>query len=123
MTSISLRLNDEILESIDEEAKEKRVSRSEYIRDTLEARHESDVLRADLDELQTEYETLKTKYDELQRQLAAVNSRQDDVTELVEFVEEQRDLTRYQERRQRQLDKANILTRWKWKVTGVPVED
>ena len=123
MTSISLRLNDEILKSIDNEAKEKGVSRSEYIRDTLEARHESDVLRSDLNELQTEYENLEAKYDELQRQLAAVNSRQADVTELVEYVEQQRDLDQYRARRERMVDQAGMLTRWKWKLTGVPVED
>ena len=161
MTSISIRINDDLLESLNEEAEEQGVSRSEYIRATLEARHEADVLRSKLDELQAEYEelearhedlqqllgaanerletyselqeehsalqedyeALESRYEDLQRQLAAVNARQEDVTELVEFVEEQRELTRYQERRQRLLDDANILRRWKWKLTGVPVDD
>jgi chromosome segregation ATPase len=160
MTSISLRLDDDLLESLDEEAEEIGVSRSEYIRDTLESRNEADVLQSELNELQAEYKELEAHYDDLkrqldtakgrleeyselqeeyaelkdeyealearhadlQRQLSAVNTRQEDVGELVEYVEEQRELTRYQERRQRLFDNATILRRWKWMLTGVPVD-
>ena len=74
-------------------------------------------------ELKEEYDALEARRDELQRQLAAVNSRQEDVTELVEYVEQQRDLERYRARREQMIDQAGILTRWKWKLTGVPVNE
>lgn len=80
-------------------------------------------LQEEHSELQDEYEALEARHNDLQRQLAAVNARQKDVGELVEYVEEQRELTQYQERRQRLLDDANILRRWKWKLTGVPVDE
>ena len=58
----------------------------------------------------------------LQRQLAATNSRIDEVTEIVEYVDEQRELERYRERRERMVDQAGVLTRAKWWLTGVPVD-
>lgn len=95
------------------------------LRETLEEyealQEEYDEVREEYDTLQEEYDALEARRDDLQRQLAAVNARQEDVGDLVEFVEQQRELTRYQERRQRLLDEANILSRWKWKLTGVPV--
>lgn len=66
---------------------------------------------------------LETENERLQRQLAAVNARQDDVTEVVEYVEEQREVERYRDRRQQKIDGANIFTRAKWKLTGVPVDE
>lgn len=114
MTSISLRLDDDLLESLDEEAEEKGVSRSAYIRATLEARHESDVLRKERDELQADYEALEARRDELQRQLAAVNARQEDVTELVEYVEQERTLQQQREDRRN----APVWTRAKWWLFG-----
>lgn len=74
-------------------------------------------------ELKEEYEALEARRDELQRQLAAVNTRQEDVTELVEYVEQQRDLERYRARREQMIDQAGMLARWKWKLTGVPVNE
>ncbi|WP_394743182.1 hypothetical protein [Natronococcus roseus] len=77
----------------------------------------------------TEYERLTERVDKfqnernrLQRQLAVTNSRIDEVIELVEYVDEQRELERYRERRERMIDQAGILTRAKWWLTGVPVD-
>lgn len=47
----------------------------------------------------------------------------DEVTELVEYVDEQRELERYRERRERLLDQAGALTRAKWWLTGVPADE
>lgn len=41
MTSISLRLDNDLLESLDDEARQTGISRSEYIRATLETCHEA----------------------------------------------------------------------------------
>lgn len=116
MPTLSLRMDGELIESLDEEADERDVTRSQYIRNILESRHEADELRQELDALQAQH-------DELQRQLAATNRRQEDVGELVEYVREEQQLQR--ERRDLELRRAeaNILTRWKWKLTGVPVDD
>ncbi len=69
----------------------------------------------------TEYERLTERVDELQRErdrlerkLTATNSRIDEVTELVEYVDEQREFERYRERRERMIDQAGVLTRAKW---------
>lgn len=110
MEQITVKVPDDTNESLEEIAAE------EY------DGNRSDAIRALL-EKGMEYDDLETERDRLQRQLAAVNSRQEDVAELVEFVEERRELTRYQERRQRQVDEANVLQRAKWWFTGVPVED
>jgi seryl-tRNA synthetase len=78
-------MDQELIESLDEEASERDLTRSQYIRNILESRHEADELRQELDVLQSQY-------NELQRQLAATNRRQEDVGELVEYVERQREL-------------------------------
>lgn len=109
MQQITIKLPDSTIDLLEE------IAHEEY------DDNRSDAIRAVLAK-GMDYDALEARHDDLQRQLAAVNSRQEDVTELVEYVEEQRDLTQYQERRQRLLDNSNILTRWKWKVTGVPVE-
>ncbi|MDG5821836.1 hypothetical protein [Natronococcus sp. A-GB7] len=77
----------------------------------------------------TEYERLTERVDELQnernrlqRQLAVTNSRIDEVIELVEYVDEQRELERYRERRERMVDQAGVLTQAKWRLTGIPVD-
>lgn len=126
MEAITLRLEADTLESIDEEGSEHDLSRSEYIRNILRTRHESDQLRDEHERIQAEYERqiseLKHERDRLERKLTATNSRNDDVDELVEYVEEQRDLERYRERRERKIDQAGLVTRAKWFVTGMPTE-
>lgn len=73
--------------------------------------------------LEADVEDFENERDRLQRQLAATNNRVDEHKELVEYVEEQREVENYRARRERQLDQANILTRAKWKLTGFPVDD
>ena len=116
MKNVTVRLSEDYVETLDEEAADLDMSRAEYIRDLIEKGREAEAT-------QQELEATQAKVAELRRQLQAQNAREDDVSELVEYVEGQRALTRYQERRQRLLDDANILKRWKWKLTGVPVEE
>lgn len=127
MEAITLRLESDTLESIDEEATEHDLSRSEYIRNILRTRDESDQLRDKHERIRAEYERqvseLERERDRLERKLTATNSRNDDITELVEYVEEQRELERYRDRRERMIDQAGVLTRAKWWLTGVPVDD
>lgn len=113
MTAISLRLDDDLLESLDSEAEQTGVSRSEYIRATLEARHETDVLHEHIEDLQAEIDELETERDRLQRQLTATNQRVEEHQELVEYVEEERSLSKRRAH-------AGVLTRAKWWLTGMP---
>ena len=151
MNPTTLRLSEDTLDTLADEAEERGLSRSQYIREVIDERHDDkrlqDRLRADYERQIDDYEKQISDYEEqindyeeriaeleqeledkentiadLRRQLAATNRRVDQHQDLVEFVEEQRELTRYQERRQRLLDDANILRRWKWKLTGVPVD-
>lgn len=75
------------------------------------------------EEYEREIEDLQRENERLQRQLAATNRRVDEHQELIEYVEEQREIERYRGRREQMLDQAGMLTRWKWKFTGVPVDE
>ena len=131
MDQITVRIPEETLESLEENAEDAGVSRSEYIRDVLDSHRDMDDMQReheqDVETLRTDLETqmadLERENDRLRNEKRALIENRQDTKELVEYVEEQRELTRYQERRQRLLDDATILRRWKWKFTGVPVEE
>lgn len=118
MEAITLRLEADTIESIDDEADERDLSRSEYIRNTLRTRHETEQLRREHERIQAKHERrineLENERDRLQRKLTATNSRNDDVDELVEYVEEERELQRRREERR----DAPLWTRAKWYVFG-----
>lgn len=80
-------------------------------------------LQEEIDELEETIDELEKENDRLRDQLAATNQRIDEVNDLVAYVESEREMARYQDRRQRMLDQAGILKRWKWKMTGIPVDD
>jgi predicted nucleic acid-binding Zn-ribbon protein len=93
MESVSTRLNTETYRLIAETADERGVSKAEILRELVKKG--------------AEYDDLENERDRLQRQLAAVNSRQEEVTELVEYVEEERSWR-----------SAGLTTRMKWWVFG-----
>jgi predicted nuclease with TOPRIM domain len=72
-----------------------------------------------VDELEGEVARLENERDDLLRQLREANKRQDEVTELVEYVDEERSLT--QARRER--ESAPVWKRAKWWVTGYPTDE
>lgn len=110
MESVTVKLPDTTIDSLEAIADEEYDgNRSDAIRDLLAKG--------------MDYDDLQARHDELQRQLAAVNSRQEDVTELVEYVEQEREADRYRDRRRRLVDQAGVVTRAKWWLTGVPVEE
>lgn len=96
----TIRMPEDLLDELEEEAEERGVSRADYIRSLLRQR--------------TEYDELRRENERLRQQLQAVNSRQDDVGELVEYVEEERKI---QQRREERRD-APIWRRAKWWVFG-----
>ena len=100
MDSITLRLESDTIEALDTEAGEHGVSRSEYVRDILQSRHERDRLRAANERLQQRVQTL-------------IDQREEH-SELVNYVQEERSL---QQRREERRD-APLWTRAKWYVLG-----
>ncbi|WP_339106517.1 ribbon-helix-helix protein, CopG family [Haloterrigena salinisoli] len=110
MEQITVKVPSDTNESLEEYAEaEHDGNRSEAIRELLSRG--------------LEYEEIKTERDRLERKLTETNARQDDVSEIVEYVEKQREVERYRDQRQRMVDQAGLLTRMKWKLTGVPVDD
>ena len=72
--------------------------------------------------LQQQLENVKQENERLQNEKRTLINQRKETTELVEYIEQQRDLERYRARREQMVDQAGMLTRWKWKFTGVPVE-
>ena len=102
MERLTIRVPEEMLEEIERIQGADDVSRSEAARQLLRRGSECD--------------DLENERDCLQRQLAITNKRQDDVTELVEYVEKERSLSK-------QKAQAGALTRVKWLVWGMPADD
>lgn len=96
--------------------------------DALRSEHESEVesVRSEyesrIEELQEEVDDLERDVERLQNEKRTLIGDREERTELVEYVEEQRQVERYRARRERMLDQAGIVTRAKWKLTGVPVD-
>jgi archaellum component FlaC len=120
MDQITLRLDESLKDALDEEADEKGVSRSEYIRYILESRGEVDLLRERL-------EAREDRIEELENQLRKRSNIEDDIEDVADSVENLPDKIRgtetYTERRQRKLDQASLGQRLRWKLTGVPVDE
>ena len=112
MKNVTVRLSDEYVETLDEEADNLDVSRARHLRDLIEKGRE-------VEEIQSELEATQAKVEDLRRQLQAANSRERDVDDLVEYVEEERQIQRRREERRQ----ANMFRRAWWFVAGAPVED
>lgn len=104
MGKISLRVSDSLLDELDAEANENGVSRSEYIRNTLASRSDSEELRRENERLRNEKR--------------ALIQQREEHTALVEYVEDEQ---RIQERRE-QRQQRNILRRAWWWLSGTPPE-
>jgi predicted RNase H-like nuclease (RuvC/YqgF family) len=113
MKQITLRLPVLLLAELEREAEDRGVSRSEHVRDTLAE-------RADVEELRERLERREKRISELEDQLR----RRSDVEEKIENLPDKiREAETYQERRQRALDRASVIQRLRWTVTGVPVDE
>jgi uncharacterized protein with von Willebrand factor type A (vWA) domain len=100
MQQLTVRVADETAEAIEERASDSDLSQSEAVRELLQ--------------LGTDYGRLQAEADDLRRQLQAVNRRESEHQELVEYVQEERSI---QERREERRD-APIWRRAKWYVLG-----
>lgn len=116
MQNVTLRVPEDLVESLEEEADEYDRSRSEHIRTILQSRHEADELRSEIEVIREERDRLSNECEDLRRQLAAANQRIDASNELVRAVQRNQTLD---ERRAR----AGVLRRAKWWLLGMNVDD
>jgi metal-responsive CopG/Arc/MetJ family transcriptional regulator len=114
MKQITVRVPEDLLDDLEAEAEAADVSRSEYVRDVLRTREDTERLRERL-------ESREDRIDELESQLAKRNQIEEKVDVLAKRVEESQ-LT-YAEKRQRMIDRASVAERLRWRVTGVPVDE
>ena len=147
MDSITLRLQPDTIKSLEEEANEHSISRSEYIRDLIQSRHEYKRLREKYEALREEHERLQTEHEQEIEQLEArhqeeieeleaeykteiedledeINHLQNQVDRLqrtnlkiLEHRDENTDLQVYVDER-REWEQASWFTRQKWKLFG-----
>jgi len=113
MEQITLRVPADTLAALDDDADEHGVSRSEYIRDVLESRHEhtenTDELRERVDELETELERVR-------EEKRLILQEREEKKELARYAETERE--REQQRRE-----APAWRRAKWWLVGAPSEE
>ena len=107
MKNVSVQLSEEFVETLDEEASELDLSRAQYIRELIQKGRDSR-------EIESELEESRREIDRLKRELRATNARQDDVGELVEYIEEEREL----QLRERERRDAPAWRRAKWWLLG-----
>lgn len=118
--NITIRLDEGMISELESEADEYDKTRSEHIRDILAIRNEHGVKQ---DEYEDRIEDLGREITRLQNEKRTLIRDREERTELVEYVEQQRNLDQYRAKRERMVDQAGMLTRWKWKFTGIPVDE
>ena len=116
MEPLTIRVPNDLRETLDREATEHDVSVSEYVRTLIERGRE-------YDDLANRLAAREDRIEELEDQLRRRSQMEDKLDELADLPEKVSKAETYQERRQRLLDKASLTERLKWKVTGVPVEE
>jgi metal-responsive CopG/Arc/MetJ family transcriptional regulator len=88
--SITIRLEDELIARLEEEAEEEGVSRSEYIRQILREQGERRELEEEIDTLRQRLETREARVEELEKQLTRRSQIEDKVEEVALEVREER---------------------------------
>lgn len=108
-----MRIPEEVLEDVEEEAEKADESRSEYLRDVIDSRNEhaeeADALREELNELRTEVDRLRNE------KRALIDDREER-QDLVEYVEHEKSL-------QEERLEASAIERAKWWVFGKKSEN
>jgi hypothetical protein len=113
MQQITLRIPEDTVAELDDEADEHGVSRSEYIRDILDSRHEHD---GDVDALRTQVDELQTELERVRNEKRLILSEREEKQELARYVEDER-------RAEQRWREAGLRTRLKWRVFGMPPDD
>jgi septal ring factor EnvC (AmiA/AmiB activator) len=86
--SITIRLQADLIDVLEEEAGEESVSRSEYVRQILQNRHESDELADEVERLRDRLESREQRIDGLEEQLARRSQLEEKVDTLAKQQEE-----------------------------------
>lgn len=87
-TAITIRIREEEIERLDQEANEEGVSRSEYIRQILDNRDRVDQLEEEMSELRDRLESREERIDDLEQQLARRSQIEDKVEQVAMEVRE-----------------------------------
>jgi TolA-binding protein len=90
-TQTTIRLEESLIEDLDSEAEERDVSRSEYVRQILRERRESEELREEIDTLRDRLESREERIEELEQQLARRSQIEEKVEEVALEVREDRE--------------------------------
>lgn len=89
--SITIRLEGDLIEGLEREADEEGVSRSEYIRQILRDRGESEVLQEEVSTLRERLENREERVSQLEEQLARRSQIEERVEEVALEVREERE--------------------------------
>jgi chromosome segregation ATPase len=87
----TVRLEETLIDDLDEEAEEKDVSRSEYIRQILRERDEKEELRDEIDTLRDRLESREERIEEVEKQLTRRSQIEEKVEEVALEVREERE--------------------------------
>jgi|APHM01.1.fsa_nt_gi Ribbon-helix-helix protein, copG family. len=83
-TQTTIRIGENLIEELDAEAEERDISRSEYIRQILCERGESEELRKEVDTLRDRVESREERIEDLEQQLARRSQIEDKIDTLAE---------------------------------------
>jgi len=88
--SVTIRLREELIERLDDEAEDQDVSRSEYVRDILNERHEAAALQEEVKELREQLDSRESRIENLEEQLARRSQVEEKIDEVALEVREER---------------------------------
>jgi chromosome segregation ATPase len=80
--TITIRIEGDLIDSLDAEAEDKDVTRSEYVRQILKDRRESDELREEIDTLREQLDRRQERIETLEEQLARRSNIEEKVEDL-----------------------------------------
>lgn len=106
MEQITLRVPENVLEEVEQEAEESNRSRSEYLRNVIRARDEH---AEEVEELQEKVDELQTELDRVRREKRQILEQREEKRELVRYVDDEIEWRA-----------APLTKRIKWWVTGKP---
>ena len=87
----TIRLTEGLIEDLDDEADERGMNRSEYLREIVRARHESDELRDEIESLREQLQSRERRISELEEQLRERQEIEEKVDEVALEVQEQKE--------------------------------
>lgn len=87
----TIRLTENLISDLDEEADELGLNRSEYIREIVRERHEADELREEIDSLREQLTSRENRITELEQQLRERREIEEKVDEVALEVREQKE--------------------------------